>query len=111
MTSVVQVPVSIHQDNIIHPTELTFPNGGFCNVRAVILTFEVCYMFETEDFVAIVNCSQSFSPCVLSDGVEYSLQEFGNITLPACIMVLDFMYWVYISQMCPSGTWYEIPIM
>ena len=102
MTSLVQVPVSIHQDNIVLPTELTFPDGGFCNVRAVILTFEVRYIYETEDFVTIVNCSHSFSPCVLSDGVEYSFQEFGNVTVPASLHGAG-LYVMGLSQTCPGG--------
>ena len=100
--TVVQVPVSIYQDNIVLPTELTFPDGGFCNVRPVILTFEVHYTFEMEDFVTIVNCSHSFSPCVLSDGVEYVFQDLGNVTVPVSLHGAG-LYVLDLSQTCPGG--------
>ena len=56
----------------------------------------------TEDFDTIVDCSHLFSPCVLSDGVEYVFQEFGNVTVPASLHGAG-QYVMGLSQTCPVG--------
>ena len=100
----VEVSLSSRQDSsVVLPTELTFLNAGNCRVHAVILTLEVRYSNTMmNDTVTIVDCSRSSPPprCMLSDGVAYDFEGFGNVTSSqhgAGLYVLG------LSQTCPVG--------